>query len=76
MRFATKQDLIAVLMTAGSEKLQSYGDWSFELEDGESKIVPHYWQDKDTDGETNSEFNPHAEFAFNQIDWKSRCAGG
>lgn len=75
-RFATKKDLVAVLMTAGSEKLQSYGDWSFELEDGESKVVPHYWQSYDTDGEENTEFNPHSEFAFNQINWKSRCAGG
>lgn len=76
MRFATKQDLIAVLMTAGSEKLQSYFKWSFQLEDGESKMIPHYWQDVDTDAETNASFNPDAEFAANQINWKSRCAGG
>lgn len=63
-------------MTAGSEKLQSYFDWDFQLEDGESKIIPWYWQNVDTDAEVNSSFEPHSEFGANQINWKSRCAGG
>jgi hypothetical protein len=66
----------AILMTAGSEKLQSETRWKFSLEDGQSKIVPFYWQKKDTDGEDNADFNLATNYPANEILWKSRCSGG
>lgn len=63
-------------MTAGNEKLAHYFKWSFNLEDGESKFIPHYFQTYDTDAENNSSFLPHSEFEALRIQWKSRCSGG
>lgn len=63
-------------MTAGSEKLQSEHRYNFSLEDGESKIIPWYWQDLDTDGESNTDFNLETNYPANRIEWKSRCSGG
>lgn len=62
-------------MTAGSEKLQSEARYNFSLEDGQSKIIPWYWQAKDTDGEVNTEFNL-TNYPGSEIEWKSRCSGG
>jgi predicted lipoprotein with Yx(FWY)xxD motif len=66
----------AILMTAGSEKLQSEHRYNFELEDGESKIIPLYFQKKDTDGEDNTNFDGSSNWPAIEIEWKSRCAGG
>lgn len=67
----------AILMTAGSEKLQSEHRYEFELEDGESKIIPLYFQKKDTDGEDNTDgFDGSTNWPAIEIEWKSRCSGG
>lgn len=71
-----RQQLQAVLMTAGAEKLQSESRYSFTLEDGQSKIIPFYFQKKDTDGETNTDFDLTTNYAGQEILWKSRCSGG
>lgn len=70
-----QKQLQAILMTAGSEKLQSETRWKFTLANGKSKVIPFYWQDKDTDGEVNADFTL-SNYPANRIDWKSRCAGG
>lgn len=66
----------AILMTAGSEKLQSEHRYDFELEDGESKIIPLYFQKRDTDGEINTDFDLSTNYPAIEIEWKSRCSGG
>lgn len=66
----------AILMTAGNEKFEHYMKWDFQLEDGESKFIPQYFQTYDTDAENNSSFLPHSEFEALRIQWKSRCSGG
>lgn len=71
-----QQQIQAVLMTAGSEKLQSESRYKFTLTDGESKILPLYWQNKDTDGEDNADFEMSTNWPAQQILWKSRCSGG
>lgn len=63
------------MMTAGREKLQAETRYNFSLEDGESKIIPWYWQSKDTDGENNSNFDL-TNYPASEILWKSVCAGG
>lgn len=73
---AMKGQLAAILMTAGAEKLQSETRYNFSLEDGQSKIIPFYFQKKDTDGETNTEFDLSTNYPANEIEWKSRCSGG
>lgn len=66
----------AILMTAGNEKFEHYMKWDFQLEDGESKVIPQYFQTYDSDAENNSGFLPDSEFEALRIQWKSRCAGG
>lgn len=71
-----KQQIQAVLMTAGSEKRQQETRYNFTLEDGQSKIVPFYFQKLDTDGENNTKFDISTNYPASEIDWKSRCSGG
>ena len=71
-----QKQLKAILMAAGAEKLQTERRLAFTLTDGEFKIVPLYWQDKDINGDAYADFtltdaNPAA-----RVNWKSRCAGG
>jgi len=71
-----KQQIQAVAMTAGAEKLQSETRYNFTLEDGQSKIIPLYFQKKDTDGETNTDFDLSTNYPGSEILWKSKCSGG
>lgn len=71
-----KKQLEAVAMTAGAEKLQSETRYNFTLEDGQSKFIPFYFQKKDTDGETNTDFDFSTNYPANEILWKSKCSGG
>lgn len=71
-----QNQLKAILLTAGAEKLQSETRWNFTIADGESKIIPFYWQDKDTDGESNADFLLDTNRVANRVLWKSRCPGG
>lgn len=71
-----KNSLTAILMAAGAEKLQSEARYSFTLADGESKILPIFWNDKDTDGESNTDLDLSTNYAAQRVLWKSRCAGG
>lgn len=66
----------AILMTAGSEKLQSETRYNFTLTEDTSKIIPLYWQDKDTDGESNTDMDFSTNYPATRVNWKSRCAGG
>jgi hypothetical protein len=71
-----KQQLQAITMTAGAEKLQSETRYNFTLQDGQSKIIPFYYQKRDTDGEINTDFDLSTNYPANEILWKSRCSGG
>lgn len=68
----------AILMTAGSEKLESSYRYSFTLEDGQSKLVPLYFSKTDTDGENSADeyFDLTTNYPSQEILWKSRCSGG
>lgn len=71
-----KNQLQAILLTAGAEKLQSETRWNVTIADGESKIIPFYWQDLDTDGESYADLKLDTNYLASRINWKSRCPGG
>lgn len=71
-----QQQLEAIAMTTGREKVQNEHRYEFTITDGQSKIVPLYWQNHDKEGTSNSDFNLTSNYPAAEILWKSRCSGG